>query len=119
MNIGSIFPLADAWGMHGDIGAGWWIVMVIAMVLFWGVVIVVGARLLRGAFDGWQRPRSESPRDILDRRFAEGAISVEDYRERREILVDRAPAADEAADRADRPTAGTHAAAGTQERSER
>ncbi len=119
MNIGSTFPLADAWGMHGDIGAGWWIVMVVAMVLFWGVVIVVGARLLRGAFDGWQRPRNESALEILERRFAEGAVSVEDYRERREVLVKRAPAADQAPGRADRPTAGTHAAAGTHERSER
>ena len=87
--------------------------MIIAMVLFWGLVIVVGARLLRGAFDGWQRPRNESALDILERRFAEGAISVEDYRERREILDKRAPAADQATERADRPTAGTR------ERSER
>ena len=119
MNIESIFPLADAWGMHGDIDAGWWIAMVIAMVLFWGVVIVVGARLLRGAFDGWPRARHESPLDILERRFAEGAIPVEDYRERRAILANRAPAADQAADRADRPTAETHTAAGTHDRSER
>ena len=119
MYIGSIFPLADAWGMHGDIGAGWWIVMVIAMVLFWGVVILVGARLLRGAYDGWPRARHESPLDILERRFAEGASSVEDYRERRAILANRAPAAEQATDRADRPTAETQAAAGTHDRSER
>ena len=104
MNIGSIVPLADAWGMHGDIGAGWWIVMVIAMLIFWGVVIVAGAWLLRRAFDGWQRPRKESPIDVLERRLAEGALSVEDYHERREILAKRALAADQA----DQAAAETH-----------
>ena len=89
MNVGQTIPLADTWSMHGDIGAGWWIVMVI----FWGFVIVAGARMLRGTFDESKRP-IESPIEILERRFAEGALSADDYRERREILVNRDLAAD-------------------------
>ena len=73
--------------MHGDVGTGWWIVMVVAMVVFWGAVILSGAWLLRGGFGGWTAHRKEGPSEILERRFAEGAISVEDYRERRQILA--------------------------------
>jgi len=36
-------------------------------------------------FDGWGGGR-ETPSEILERRFAEGAISVEEYRERREMI---------------------------------
>lgn len=38
-------------------------------------------------FDGWRGRRRETPTEILERRFAEGAISVEDYRERREVIA--------------------------------
>jgi putative membrane protein len=87
-------PVADTWGMHGDVGWGWMIGMMILMVLFWGAIIFGVIWLIRGAVDG--RPtdrkewppaeRKESPTEILERRFAEGAISAEDYRARREVL---------------------------------
>jgi hypothetical protein len=41
---------------------------------------------IRGAVGGRPQERKESPIDVLERRFAEGAISVEDYRARREVL---------------------------------
>ena len=37
--------------------------------------------------DGWWGRRRETPTEILERRFAEGSISVEDYRERREVIA--------------------------------
>lgn len=85
-------PLADSWGMHGDVGAGWMIVMGAAMVLFWGAVLIGLVWLIRGLAGGWPASGAsavsrESPVEILDRRFAEGAISAEDYRARREVLV--------------------------------
>jgi putative membrane protein len=80
-------PFADAWGMHGDIGAGWMIGMMFVMVLFWAAVILGIVWLVRGASDGWREGRRESPTEILDRRFAEGAISVEDYNERRKVIA--------------------------------
>ena len=91
MNIAQAIPLADAWGMHGDVGAGWWIVMMVAMLLFWGAVIFGVVWLIRGIARGGSAPgerhvSKESPVEILQRRFAEGEISAEDYRARREVL---------------------------------
>ena len=83
--------LADTWGMHGDdVGTGWWIVMMVFMVLFWAAVILGIVWLVRGASGGgwhWGGERKETPSEILERRFAEGAISVEDYRARREVIA--------------------------------
>ena len=114
MSITSTITLADAWGMHGDIGTGWWIVMVAATALFWGLVILVAVRLLWSGFGGRQQARTEGPLEVLDRRFAEGALAAEDYRERREILTSHAPAANRATDPAEESAtpftaAGTHA----------
>ena len=89
MNLALTLPLADTWGMHGDVGAGWMIAMMFAMILFWAAVILGIVWLARGGFDGPRRERRETPTEILDRRFAEGSISAEDYDERRKIITDR------------------------------
>ena len=86
MNLALTFPLADSWGMH-DGGGGWWIGMMLVMVLFWAAVILGIVWLARGGFDGWRGGRRETPTEILDRRFAEGEISAEDYRERRQVIA--------------------------------
>ena len=91
MNIALTVPLADGWGMHGDFGTGWWIPMAVMMVLFWGAIILGILWLVRGGFDGWRGGRRETPLDVLERRFAESTISVEDYHERREVLETGAP----------------------------
>jgi putative membrane protein len=95
LTVAQIVPLADTWGMHGDVGWGWMTAMMIFMVLFWAAVIFGILWLIRGT--AWRRSAreeppatKESPLDILDRRFAEGAISEEDYRARREVLLGRA-----------------------------
>jgi putative membrane protein len=71
--------------MH-DGDAGWMIVMMFVMLLFWAAVILGIAWLARGGFDRSRGGRRETPTEILDRRFAEGAISVEDYQERLKVL---------------------------------
>jgi putative membrane protein len=80
--------------MHGDdVGAGWMVVMMLVMVLFWAAIILGIVWLVRGGSDGgwhWGGERKETPSEILERRFAEGAISVEDYHQRREVIADRA-----------------------------
>ena len=86
--------LADSWGMHGDVGAGWWIVMMLGMVVFWGAIILLIVWLVRGGFDS-RRPQNVTATEILERRFAEGAITVEDYRTRREVLTNGSGAAGE------------------------
>lgn len=67
--------------------------MMIGMLIFWAVVILGIVWLVREGIGRAQRPREETPRAdeetllaILERRFAEGAISVEDYRTRRDVL---------------------------------
>ena len=92
MSITQTLPLADSWGMYGDVGAGWWIVMMVMMVLFWGAIVAAVVWLVRGVSRGGserggERISRESPVEILERRFAEGEITAEDYRARREVLV--------------------------------
>ena len=87
MNIAQTIPLTDTWGMHGDVGTGWMVAMMIGMVLFWAVVILGIVWLVRDGIGRSQRPREETPLAILDRRFAEGALSLDDYRERRDVLT--------------------------------
>ena len=91
MELAQTIPIADTWGMHG-VGAGWMALMMVAMVLFWGAIIFGAIWLLRGAARGESSTQrepldKERPVDILERRFAEGAITEEDYRARREVLV--------------------------------
>jgi putative membrane protein len=96
MYVAEIIPLADTWGMHGDVGWGWMALMMAVMVLFWGAVIFGIAWLVRGVGRGVGRgtPAAETlagretPVQILERRFAEGALTLDDYRARREVLVD-------------------------------
>ena len=92
MSIAHTIPLADTW-MHGGWGWGWMSLMMAMMLLFWGAVIVAIVWLIRGtgpAASARERDVSrETPLEILDRRFAEGEISEEDYRARREVLAGR------------------------------
>lgn len=92
MTIAQTLPVADTWGMHGDVGTGWMLLMMALMVLFWGAIILGIAWLIRGATQSASAPpesgvTKESPLEILERRFAEGAISPKDYQARREVLV--------------------------------
>ena len=71
----------------GDWGAGWWIVMMIGMVLFWGLVILGIVWLVREVAGSHGRGGpTDDPLAILDRRFAEGGISSREYEQRRKVL---------------------------------
>jgi putative membrane protein len=61
--------------------------MMIGMVLFWGAIILGVVWLIRGSIDRRGGERKDTPTEVLERRFAEGAISLEDYRARRDVLV--------------------------------
>ena len=90
MNIAQSLLLADSWGMHdGDVGMGWWIIGVPFMLLMMGGMMWM---MMRGMGGGSSAPTerlgtTESPVDILKRRVAEGEISVDEYRTRREELI--------------------------------
>jgi putative membrane protein len=75
--------------MHdGDVGSGWMIVMMLGMVLFLGLVVVGVVWLLREAIGrSHHGPDVVDPLAILDRRLAEGHISVEEYEQRKKTLT--------------------------------
>jgi putative membrane protein len=89
MDIASRVLLADIWDTNGHMGGGWWIVMMLWMVLFWGAVIFGIVWLVRGGVSSqsWRASREATPLETLDRRFAEGTISVDEYHERRRVLT--------------------------------
>jgi len=112
MDITAIIPLADSWGMHdGDVGMGWLIVMVPLMLLMMGGMMWM---MMRGMGGGSAPSESsgttESPVDILERRFAEGEISIEEYRARREALVNGI--ANESGEREEQPLTASQAGEG-------
>jgi uncharacterized membrane protein len=61
--------------------------MMIGMGLFWVAIILGFIWLVRDRTDLRQRPSEETALTILDRRFAEGAVSLDDYHERRTVLT--------------------------------
>ena len=83
-----VLPLAQ-WDHH-DWDGGWWIVMAIAMMLFWGLVLAgliwLARTVLVDRHRAAQGARESSAIEILDRRLAEGEIEIEEYRTRREEL---------------------------------
>lgn len=72
-----------------DGSTGWagWLVMVLSMAAFWGLIAWVGFTLVRSS--GKPTPPPSAPEDLLAERFARGEIDEEDYRRRREILRQR------------------------------
>jgi uncharacterized membrane protein len=62
--------------------------MMIGMGLFWLAIILAVVWLAR---DGIERRQQEAPSEnaltILDRRFAEGAVSLDEYKQRRDVLT--------------------------------
>jgi putative membrane protein len=82
--IADLAPIAH-W--DGD-GPGWWIVF---PPLFWLAVIVGVVLLLRSRRGGppWAGRGRETGIDVLERRYAEGELSLEQYRERRSVLEEK------------------------------
>ncbi len=63
----------------------------LGMVLFW-VLVVYGIVWLarRAPTSSSTAGRRETPLEILDRRYAEGEISDDEYRQRREVIAGHA-----------------------------
>lgn len=70
----------DGWG------AGWWILMALMMVVFWGLVIFAVVWLVRSLSSGRHDISSRNPIEVLEHRLAAGEISAEEYRQRRAVL---------------------------------
>ena len=85
-------PVADSWNMHDT---GWMAVPMIGMALFWGAIILGIAWLIRDGVGRRQPGPGETALTILDRRFAEGALSPDDYHQRRRALTGAAAPPDQ------------------------
>ena len=76
---------------HMDVGDGWWVVMMIGMLLFWALVVLAIVWGIRAVTADRHPPQGtgagDNPLAILDRSLAEGKISVEDYERRRSVLA--------------------------------
>jgi putative membrane protein len=70
------------WGM----GMAGWIFMGLFWIVVIGLVVWAAAALLPASRRG-SAGRVETPREILDRRFAQGEIDAEQYRQARETLA--------------------------------
>lgn len=81
--------MMDGGMMDRMMGVGWvgLLVAIVLFVLLAGLVALVVALVVnqRGKQSGGV-PGGESPRDILDRRYAAGELSAEEYRQAREDL---------------------------------
>jgi putative membrane protein len=77
--------------MHG-IGWGWWLLMSLGMVAFWGLVIWATVALVRGTGRPPQT-EPERPLEVLQRRLANGEITIEEYDQLRDALIGRAKTA--------------------------
>jgi putative membrane protein len=72
------------WGWNCS---GWGIFwMVLSMVLFWGGLIAIVVVLLRSGDDRRWRADPGSAIEDLRRRFAQGEITEDEYRQRLEVL---------------------------------
>ena len=84
--------LADSWNMHGGWGWAWMVPMMLMMLLFWGAIIFGIFWLVRESGQRRQTGPEETALTILDRRFAEGTLSPDDYQQRRNVLTGAKPA---------------------------
>jgi putative membrane protein len=78
--------IADFDNHMGDWGAGWWILMALMMVVFWGFVIVGVVWLIRALMSDRHVHGGRSPTEVLDHRLASGEITPEEYRQRRGVI---------------------------------
>ena len=65
--------------------------MMIGMGLFWIAVVLGLVWLVRDSGQRRHQPPTETALAILGRRFAEGAVSLDEYRQRRDVLAGAAP----------------------------
>lgn len=76
-------------GYHDGVGWGGWVLMALAMVVFWGLVFYAILALFHSAPTPGSGPdeAAPDPRRILDERFARGEIELDEYQARRDALV--------------------------------
>ncbi len=80
-------------GWQWQWGAWSWSMMAM-MVIFWALIVAAAIYAIRawsGPPRGWGGPPGESAMDILERRYARGEITREQYQQMRDDLMRRGP----------------------------
>ena len=95
-----------------DVGWGWWLLMSVGMVAFWGLVIYGVVWLARSASSADRASAAppgptETPQQILKRRLAGGEISLDEYAALRAVIDDTEPPASAEAPVAEAVSAAT------------
>ena len=88
----------DDWYVTGD-GFGWWILMPLSMIAFWGGIIWFAVAAIqrpnhnqhsvspeKSALSSPSNDSQNSAREILEMRLAKGEIELDDYRQRLNAL---------------------------------
>ena len=71
---------------HDGMGWGGWLVMLLGMVAFWGLVVLAVVVLFRDTRSDEARAAHHDPLDTLDELFARGEIDETEYRARADVL---------------------------------
>ena len=71
---------------HDGMSWGGWLVMLLGMVAFWGLVVWAVVVLFRDTHSEDARPTHHDPLDTLEERFARGEIDETEYRARADVL---------------------------------
>lgn len=103
MNTAQVLLVADTWGTQG----GWWIAMCVVMMVCMAAMMFGMARV-RTASE-YRRPAPWErfmTREILDRRFAEGTISLEEYEQQSQQFAAHDPRQTDLADPQPPPAVG-------------
>lgn len=75
----------------GSVGWAGWVVMILSMAAFWGLLAWAAVSLVRSTGTMPQHATPPAPEDVLAERFARGDIDEEDYRQRSEVLRQHRP----------------------------
>lgn len=80
------------WGYHGDWHGWWWSFGMLHMLLYWGVLILAIALLVKWLFarsgGSHARPHEKTALDILKERYARGEIGKEEFEQKKRDLAD-------------------------------
>lgn len=78
------------WWPTGQVNGWGWFAMTISMVLFWALVVGVGALLVRAVNRPPAGPSTgarPSAQELLAERYARGELTDDEYRQRLEVLT--------------------------------
>ena len=77
------------YGWDNGMGAGGWVLMILAWVALIGLIVWAISRLFpaRSASDSREQTTTETPEEILDRRLARGEIDTDEYARLRDAII--------------------------------